>query len=900
MDARTFESLQLGDILEAVSALCQSPLGRERVREARPASTLEEVTAALRPVEEAIALMDRGHDLALDGLGDPRPLWTAMAPEGHALDPEGLALVAGFLEAVRRAEGFLREMRADAPALARIGEGLAPATALERDLRRAIRPDGLVADEASDDLARVRADIRRSESRLRSLVDRLVEDLSGQGVLQDSYATLRGGRYVFPVRASSKSRVSGILHGGSNTGETVFIEPASVVEAGNAVEEMRAAEAREVHRVCLALTRRARAILPGMRADTERLARLDSIFGRARAAGRFGWKIPQVVDRGPLRLLDAHHPLLHLRARERSIGVRLTLEAADRSIVVSGPNTGGKTTLLKTLGLAAALVQCGIPAPLSPDSRLPVFADIWADIGDAQDVASGQSTFSAHAARLADIVKHARERTLILLDELGTATDPAEGAALAVALLDWLCHRGSLTLATSHLTPLKQWAHETPGARNASFALDERQRRPTFSLLLDVPGSSEALVIAEREGLPAELIERARRRLERGEADLSALLGALGRRERSLATREEELRVRLAALAEQEELARRRAETLREERRRWRETLARRREEQLAAIREEIERRIADLPARDAPPAQLRAELAQARRDIEKAQREAATETRRAAEALPPMLGPEDLKPGREVFIADLRETGTLKAADFDRRRAQVFLARGLLVEVPFDGLAFSPDEMPRPAPAAGTRAGEFLAPIDDFEADSAPGGGPTRKQSKKIKRQKSKAEAAEDETPKTKPASLQWHSGAGTSSKGIGSPSRPVRPIGRISPIGSAAAPPVPPPAASSPDSSPPASALSGAVHFRRRGDLSWQIDLHGLRVEEAIEVVDKYLDDAMLADMPFVKICHGQGTGALARGIREYLRAHPHVRGWRPGQPEEGGGGVTVVDLR
>jgi DNA mismatch repair protein MutS2 len=316
----------------------------------------------------------------------------------------------------------------------------------------------LVADEASDDLAGVRADIRRSESRLRSLVDRLVEDLSGQGGVAGFLCHAARRRPLRVSRAGIK-QIARLGHSPRRLehGRNRVHRTASVVEAGNAVEEMRAAEAREVHRVCLALTRRARAILPGMRADTERLARLDSIFGRARAAGRFGWKIPQVVDRGPLRLLDAHHPLLHLRARERSIGVRLTLEAADRSIVVSGPNTGGKTTLLKTLGLAAALVQCGIPAPLSPDSRLPVFADIWADIGDAQDVASGQSTFSAHAARLADIVKHARERTLILLDELGTATDPAEGAALAVALLDWLCHRGSLTLATSHLTPLKQW-----------------------------------------------------------------------------------------------------------------------------------------------------------------------------------------------------------------------------------------------------------------------------------------------------------------------------------------------------------------------------------------------------------------------------------------------------------
>lgn len=873
MDQQTFDSLQFPEIVARVADHCRSALGRERLLSARPGTTLEQVEGELQPVREALDLLDRGLDLALDGLGDPRRIWDEATPEGHALEAEQLLETACFLEALRRADTFLREARSQAPALARMGEGLTPMPAIERDLRRAIQPDGSVADQASDALARIRAELRRAEQRIRALVDRLVAEYAEKGFLQDAFATLRNGRYVFPVRNTMKQRVAGIVHGASKTGETFFVEPTGVVEMSNEFEEQRQAEARELNRILLSLTSRLRPCLPQLRADMERLARLDTVWGRAHAARRFGWSLPRVVAGESLRLEAAHHPLIHLQQRENSIGVSLKLHPEDRVIVISGPNAGGKTTLLKTLGLAVLLAQSGIPAPVSPDSHLPVFQEVWTDIGDAQDVAAGQSTFSAHARRMAQILRHARRHSLVLLDELGTATDPSEGAALARACLEVLRVRGSLALATCHLTPLKQWAHDTTGVRNASFSLDAKSRRPTFSLVLDVPGTSEAFVIAEREGIAPEILEKARSLLNQGEVSLTSLLRSLGQREQRLAQSEDELRRRLDALADQEELARRRADSLREERRRLRESLARDREEHLARLREEIEHRIAALPAREAELTRQRAELSRARREVDALQSEAQWERRRAEQSLPPALTPEELVAGKAVYVIDLRESGTLRAVDPRNHKAQVLLGRGLIVEVALDGLSRLPEETPAAAPLRGTQSPVSLAALDvEEDAAEAP-----RKRSRKIKRQEALAKSAM-ESPPPSPVSipaLEWHRGRRRES----APSTPR----------ASATPP-----------SAPAADRTAKLRFERKPGTPWLLDLHGRRVEEAVEMVDKYLDDAVLADLPYVKLCHGTGSGALARALREFLASHAHVAAWRYGVPEEGGAGVTVVELR
>ena len=593
MDSQTFDNLQFFDALGRVSAFCQSPLGRAFTESIRPHSTFDEVESALAPVREAIAMLEKGEGIALGALEDPNPIWDAIGPVGHALEGKDLSQVATFLETTRVISDNLRPRYREAPTLARMATELIPMTQIERDLRRAILPDGKVSDKASVDLARIRTELRRVDKRVRTHVDHLLEQLGEDDILQESYATTRNNRYVFPVRANFKGRVPGILHSASQTGETLFIEPASVLEISNELETLKIDETREELKIRSKLTERIRPHLPQLRKNTERLAEFDSIWGRAKMGRRAQWHIPKILNRCPLRLKKAHHPLLILdnasdlnfkaeniknaeekeevKPKRRSIGIQFMLEANDYVIVVSGPNAGGKTTFLKTIGLAVLLTQSGIPAPIAPESQIPVFTDVWVDIGDAQNVLTGQSTFSAHARRLGAILKHARSGSLVLLDEFAAATDPTEGAALAEASLELLRKRECLTVVTSHLTPLKVWAHEKNGARNASFALDETSQTPTFTLMLDTPGTSEALVIAEREGIPESVLKKATGLLEKGEANLSALLRSLGHRERSLADADQEIKRRLKALAEQEDLAKRRAQSLREERREQRE-----------------------------------------------------------------------------------------------------------------------------------------------------------------------------------------------------------------------------------------------------------------------------------------------------------------------------------------
>lgn len=947
MDPRTLECLQWPDVIGHVAGFCQSPRSAALIRSIEPATTLEEVEARIAPVAQGIDLLDGGIvDLSLAALEDPEPLWEAVGPVGHSLEPRHLFAVAGFLELLRLAESWIRAVRTQAPALAALAEGLQPASALERELRRCINADGSLSDTASPELARLRSELRRAEQRIHIEVQKLTDSLHKKGVLQDSYSTIRDGRYVVPVKPTHRRQVQGIVHGASKTGETLFVEPAPILEMANDIEELRGAEAREVHRICLALTERVRPHVPAFRADTQRLTVLDAALARVRLARTHRWNFPQVFSAGQVRLLEAHHPLLHLRRPESSVAVRLTLESTDRVIVVSGPNAGGKTTLLKTLGLAVLLVQCGIPAPLSPDSRMVVFGDVRADIGDAQDVAEGRSTFSAHARRLGEIAKFARERTLVLLDELGTATDPVEGAAIAEALLEILRRRGGITLATSHLTPLKQWAHGAEGARNASFALDPRTQMPTFHLALDIPGTSDALVIAEREGVPEEVLALARRRMDRGETDLTALLRSLAARERAIAENERALASRLQALAEQEALASRRADELREERRRAREAAARDRAAELARQREEIEKRIAALPPKDAPLAQQRRALVDARRETEGEQRQADLELRLSGRAMPAPLAASDLQAGSEVYVMELRETGVVQQLDGRGERVRVLLDRGLVVEARIEGLARSQAEvahleaMRREADRRAVRYTAAVAAGADPDDDDAGGGAvPRTKKSKKVKKA-----LEDDNAPVTTfvPGVLAGRLG-GAARRG---PEAFVVGARKADPQGA-------PPAATAKSASKlsdlaeglrriaeqnaqkaasvaaqKAAAGSGGIGagpravgksgtpvsgagargaqtiikhtLTPRGEIRWQIDLHGMRVEEALAVVDRYLDDAVLADMPFVKICHGIGTGALAKAVREFLDSHPHAAAWRIGQPEEGGTGVTVVDLR
>lgn len=840
MDSRTRESIQFDAVLERLAEHAASPLGTEYIRALEPSFDPAGVQARLALVGEVIRLLETNRRLPLGGLEDIREVLDRGALEGAALETDDWPRLRRCLQLVAELAAFGTRHADELPRLAELCARLAPNPELLRAIDRIYDADGLIRDDASPALAKIRAEIRHGEQHLKTTINRLLDSLRGKSVLQDEYATVRNGRHVFPVRVASRGRVAGIVHGSSASGETLYIEPTPVVEATNDLELVRTREAFEIQRLMRELTGLLRPWIPQARRNIETLCVLDGVRALGLNAWHRGWKIPVIGQGGALRLFAAHHPLLHLDRPAESIPVGIALDGSDRTVVISGPNAGGKTTLMKTIALSAALVQCGSPIPASPDSRLPLFAGIYADIGDRQDLQEGISTFSGHMQRLREILDAADDHCLVLLDELGTGTDPEEGGALAQALLEEFARRAALTLATSHLGPVKKWADDTAGARNASFSLDPHTHRPTYRLRLDLPGPSEALYIAENEGLPRGVLDRARSLVGDQKLAMGELLRRIEERERALGESLREARARAESLEQQETIARRRAEELREERRKLRQTALAEREKAVREARERVEKLIADLPGEE--ELRRRRELLNAaRREAEEQQRLIVAEKHdlRAQEKWG--VEPGALRVGDRVYVRAFHRWGEVTRLADDQRKATIQLGP-MAVELAVGGLSREEPSTP------------LLRELKDTRDESE-----SEQEEKKGKKKKSR---------RVKNALREIAS----------MPEDPVRRAPR--------APEPPPP--------------SGRVTFTRADALPLELDLHGYRVDEALAALDKYLDRALLADYPHVRIVHGTGEGKLYRAVHEFLRGYAPIRSYRFGTPDEGGGGVTIVEFK
>jgi len=779
----TEEVLEFDKIRRAIAEETVSALGRERVIERPVATDPETIEREYAFVAELYKLFEHNREPSLDGLCDIRPLLPKVAPQNALLEPAQLVEIADFCASVARARRFFSQNRDLAPLLAEQTARLILLHHLEYHIRDAIEPNGEVADNASPRLRELRGEIRALEARIQRTLERLMRALHEADILQDDFITQRQGRYVLPVKAGQKGKVQGIVHDASHSGETLFIEPFTIVEMTNDLTERRVEAREEVRRILRELCNMVRDDLDSLEFDLALMAELDERLARARFGWARGWVVPHWNDRRPLNLLGAYHPLLFLKSSHDAVPLDLPLKPDDRAVIISGPNAGGKTTALKTIGLLALMFQSSMPLPVHPNSNFRMFRNILADIGDEQDVTAGVSTFSSHVRRIAEILRVADESTLVLLDELGTATDPSEGGALAAAVVETLIERDSLTFVTSHLALLKSWAESHPRARNASFHLDPRTQRPNYKLRLDRPGVSEALIIAEQQGLDRSVIERAYALLPRGVYDVNKLLVSLEERERELEellakgreTEQKNAEIEKRLEAERAELESRRrklkAEML-EEREKW-----------LSDVRSRIEKRIAQLDSRE--------EILDAKREIREEQENLKRE-RRALERLARKapLSLDRLAPGSRVRVESLHDEGEVIAVDLRRGRLTVAV-RNVEVEL-------RPDQ---------------VVPLDP------------------------------------------------------------------------------------SPDST---GGVSGAVRVPARGFIPSDLGLHGLRVEEAIERVDKYLDQALLHNLESVRIRHGRGTGALRRAVHDFLRTHKAVRSFRLADVYDGGDGVTVVELK
>ena len=797
MNAHALGILEFPRLLELVAARAFSAPGVARVRALVPRSDRVWLAEEHRRVAATRAL------LASEPVWRPEPV-----PElegaiqrlrviGTVWNGQELVAGAVLLRSSRRTRDALRDDRRPAIIRAVLGsfaDRMVVAKAQEEQIEKALGEDGVVKDDASSALRRIRRDLRASHGELIRILERVMGGLEAHHRAPDMSVTIRDGRYVIPVRREGAKGVGGIVHGTSGTGGLMFVEPPAAVEYGNRIRELESDEQEEVERILAELTDLIRPHRLELADSLDALAELDSLHARARYAVQFGCTAADLVPaRDGFAIHDGRHPLLLAKGAD-VVPFDLAMLPGERTLLVSGPNTGGKTVLLKALGLISMMSQAGIPAPVGPESRIPVFDDVLADIGDEQSIEASLSTFSAHLKNLSDILRMATDDSLVLIDELGSGTDPQEGGALGWAILESLTARGTTTLASTHLGQLKELATQVSGVVNASLQFDAVQLAPTYRLIKGIPGRSYGISIARRLNLPASVVARAEERLPQGERDMAALIERLEKKEEELVVREREAvvmvddaRERLATVAKREHNVRERERTVekasRQEARKY-----------VLEARAEIDRTIKALKKQgsDAADAAIDELGRDARRVAETlAARQAAVLDRidseeRAVQRTRGVVHPADRTP---IAEGDSVEVGTL-----DGRIGRVLEIRG-------------------------------------------------------------------------KDASIV-----------VGSMKLTVR----IATLRKTARP------------------VEAAVSYI--GDapevfVSTEVNLLGLRADEAEGVVLQALDGAIRADLKSLRIIHGKGTGALRQVVDEMLRRDTRVKEFHMAGWNEGGAGVTVA---
>ncbi|MEP7065765.1 MAG: MutS2/Smr-associated SH3 domain-containing protein, partial [Gemmatimonadota bacterium] len=700
MNKHALGVLEYSRVLDVLADRATSALGAARIRTMEPRQDLEWMQSEQRRVVATRAVVNAENGWHPEPIPDLTVSLARLRAIGSSWTGDELVRGAQLLRSSRRTKEALGGTGASAVVSALLHPFVQPLVVAKRtedEIERAIDPDGTVRDEASGALRRLRRELRGAQGELVQLLERAMAKLEPHQRVADMSVTVRNGRYVIPVRREGRVAIGGIVHDESATRGTVFVEPPAAIEFGNRIRALEAEERDEVERVLAELTESVRPLRDEMMASLEALIALDTLYARARFAEELGCAPADFVPAHEgFSLRDARHPLLLARGGA-VVPFDLEMAASERTLLLSGPNTGGKTVLLKAVGLISALAQSGIPAPVGAESRIPIFDDCFADIGDEQSIQASLSTFSAHLRNLGEILANATAESLVLIDELGSGTDPAEGAALGSAILDALTARGVFTIATTHLGALKLLATENSGVVNGSLQFDSVALAPTYRLIKGIPGRSYGLSIARRLRLPYDVLERAESRLSTGERDVAALLGDLQSREATLAEREEKVEFDSSRAAARLERIEERDLALREAER----SLERRGREEARRLllegRAEIERTVRELREQGAAST-----ARDARRRVEELAATHAAEIERLDREDRPAVRREPAATGGTMAVGDTVEMETLEGRlgqIVEMRDGQAVVAVGALkMTVPVSTLS------------AVTRAGERAA----------------------------------------------------------------------------------------------------------------------------------------------------------------------------------------------
>ncbi|KAF0218884.1 MAG: DNA mismatch repair protein [Geobacteraceae bacterium] len=787
----TLITLEFDKILHAIADFANSDASQQAVLDIVPLQTRQEIEKRFGRVEEIRRLSQVGAPLRLSPFQDISPVMAAVRPEGAVLDPRDMAVFVPVLETMSDIAKQLA-YRKDIPLLQELAGGLTGFPGILESLVHSVDREGNILDTASKLLFELRTRKRNLTARIRKKLEEIVREKQTAIFLQDDFITQRAGRWVIPVRMDSKGMIQGVVHDVSNSGETAFMEPLEIIGLANELENLIAEVKVEEIRILREICRWIREEADDIEAQFATLVRLDCLNSIARFADLLRAEAPRITDAPAIRLKEARHPILMLLQREgegREV-VPLDLSLGDdeadavirkkpdlnRVMVITGPNAGGKTIAIKTAGLLLIMALAGIPVTAASSSVFPLASELLVDIGDEQSIESSLSTFSGHISRITGILGRADARTVVLLDELGTGTEPLQGAAIACAILKDLQDKGALVCATTHLTDIVGFVHRTEGMVNASMEFDRETLTPRYRLKTGEPGQSHAIEIARRYGLPERIIDFAKGMLGRMDTEFHELLADL----------QEQSRRHAEALCDVERIER----ELEEKERLLSERLAAAEREK----RETLEKAYSE--ARDV----IQAARRDARAVLEEVKREKRREAlkmleekeRQMEEKLQalrpePSLAPDEIREGATVFVKSLGYDA--QVVSLDRRHERVRVKAGSLeIDVPLVGVA--------PKKGKAAKAVKTSRKVTEEEAET--------------------------------------------------------------------------------------------------------RLNLVGLRVDEALARIEPLLNHASLAGIGEVRIIHGIGTGALMRGVREFLDGHPLVREFRGGEPFEGGSGVTVVKMR
>lgn len=792
MNQKVLRTLEYNKIVERLAEYAFGEDTKERCLSLLPSTSLSEITNAQQQTKDAMNRSLKKGRLDCSGI---KPLSSAIrrVEIGGTMNIEELLGLCKLLETARRVKAYGRKEREDIPSdsLSELFDGLEPLSPLCDEIRRCIISVDEISDDASSNLKSIRRSIRSTGDRIHAQLNQMLNNQNVRNCLQDFVITMRNGRYCLPVKAEAKSQITGMVHDQSSSGSTLFIEPMAVVNLNNELKELSIKEQDEIAVILATLSAKAGEYIPAIETDYQILTELDFIFAKAAYALEYNGITPHFNTERKIRILKGRHPLLDAK---KVVPIDISLGSDFDQLVITGPNTGGKTVSLKTVGLLTLMGQAGLPIPSGDRSELAVFDDIFADIGDEQSIEQNLSTFSSHMTNIIHILKEANEHSLVLFDELCAGTDPTEGAALAVSILSYFHSRGIRTMATTHYSEIKIYALTTSGIENACCEFDVETLSPTYRLLIGIPGKSNAFAISKKLGLSDTLIEDARTRISSNEQNFEDLLSDLEASRITIEKEQAEINRYKSEIAALKQQLKNKQEKLDESR----DAILRKAKEEANQILQEA-KDTADEAIRNfnkygttRPSIQ---EMEKQRTNIR--EKMAANEKKSSKgkdTAIYNPKVPKKLRIGDSVKVLSMNLTGTVHS--LPNAKGDLFVQMGIL------------------------RSQVNIKDLVLIE-DAAPG-------SKKY------------------------------------------------------------------------AKTGAGKLKMSKSASVSTEINLIGKTVDEAIALLDKYLDDAYLAHLPSVRIVHGKGTGALRSAVQSHLKRQSYIKSFHLGEFGEGDAGVTIAEFK